>query len=137
MQKVWVTRRQFSVHLWVALVIPLLSCELYAEGKAIEKNAMQISLERSGGFTGIPLTVTLDTETLAPDRATQLRHLVEAADFFHLPSTLSTSAQPDRFEYAVTVREGDRSHTITVSEAAIPAPLRPLLDWLMATARSH
>ncbi|MBW4578713.1 MAG: hypothetical protein KME42_03955 [Tildeniella nuda ZEHNDER 1965/U140] len=98
---------------------------------------MQISLERSGGFTGMPLTITVDTATLNPDRATQLRQLLEAADFFRLPSTPSAPAQPDRFEYAVTVREGDRSHTVTVSEAAIPAPLKPLLDWLMATARSH
>ena len=98
---------------------------------------MQITLERSGGFTGIPLTVKVDTAALSPDQVTQLRHLVDATDFFHLPATLSAPAQPDRFEYVVTLQEGDRKHTITVGEAAVPERLRPLLSWLMATARQQ
>lgn len=97
---------------------------------------MQISLQRSGGFTGIPLTITVDTATLSPAQATQVRHWVEAADFFCLSSS-SMPAQPDRFEYEVTVREGDRAHTITVGDAAIPEPLRPLLSWLLEAARSR
>ncbi len=97
---------------------------------------MQISLERSGGFTGIPLTITVDTATLSSAQATQVRHWVEASDFFRLSSP-STPAQPDRFEYEVTVRDGDRSHTVTVGEAAIPEPLRPLLSWLIEAARSR
>ena len=137
MQRLFVTRRQLAVHLGMALVVPFLSAGLYPTGNVIEKNAMQITLERSGGFTGIPLTITVDTASLSPDQATQLRHLVEAADFFHLPAAPSTPAQPDRFEYEVTVQEGDRKHTLTFGEVAVPEALRPLLNWLMETARSH
>jgi len=98
---------------------------------------MQITVERSGGFTGMPLTLSIDTAHLAPEQATHLRHLVEAADFFHLPATVSVPAQPDRFEYEVTVREGDRKHTVTVGEAAMPERLKPLLAWVIEAARQR
>ncbi len=98
---------------------------------------MQITVDRSGGFTGLPLTITVDTADLSPDQAAQLRGLVEAVDFFHLPATTSEPPQPDRFDYEITVQEGDRTHTLTVGEAAIPEPLRPLLTWIMATRRSE
>ncbi len=96
---------------------------------------MQITVERSGGFTGLPLTITVDTADLSPDQAAQLRGLVEAVDFFHLPTTLAAPPQPDRFDYEITIQEGDRTHTHTVGEAAIPEPLRLLLTWIMATRR--
>lgn len=96
---------------------------------------MHISFERRGGFTGIPVTIDVNTDTLSPDEASQLHHLVEAAGFFQLPSTLPAPAQPDRFQYTVTVQEKDHSHTITVGESAVPATLQSLLDALMDVAR--
>jgi hypothetical protein len=135
MESIPVTRRQFSVQLGAALVMPLLTRIVYPKDATVEKKAMQITLERSGGFTGIPLTITVDTATLSPDQVTQLRHFVETADFFHMPAAPSIPAQPDRFEYEVTVQEGDRTHTVTFGEVAVPEPLRPLLNWLMETAQ--
>jgi hypothetical protein len=92
---------------------------------------MQIRLERSGGITGIPVTVTVDTSVLSPEAIAYLHRLIEAAHFFDLPATLPAAPQPDRFQYKVTVQEGDRSHTITVAETVIPDGLRPLLTWLI------
>ena len=98
---------------------------------------MQISFERSGGFAGIPVTLTVDPASLPTDAATQLRHLVKAADFFHLPAELPAPAQPDRFYYRVTVEEYGQKHTVTVGEAGVPNTLKPLLDWLMEAARQR
>jgi hypothetical protein len=95
---------------------------------------MQITLERSGGFTGMPLTIAVDSAQLPPDQAAQLRDWVAAANFFNQPAAAPTPAQPDRFEYCLTVQEGDRRHSITFGEAAMPPALRPLLSWLMARA---
>lgn len=92
---------------------------------------MQVSLERSGGFAGIPISITVDTATLPPDQASHLCHLVERADFFALPTNFVSPAQPDRFQYKVSVQEGDRQHTVTVRESSIPANLKPLIDWLI------
>ncbi|MBD2461796.1 hypothetical protein H6G89_12125 [Oscillatoria sp. FACHB-1407] len=96
---------------------------------------MQISMERSGGFTGIPLVVTVDTVTLSPAEAEHLRQLVNAADFFRLPEAIADTPQPDRFHYQITVQDNGQHHTVSVSESAMPAGLRPLVQWLTAAAR--
>lgn len=98
---------------------------------------MQVSFERSGGFTGISITVTLDSASLSADEATHLHHLVDAADFFNLPTAIAGSAQPDRFQYRVSIQEHNQQHTVTVKESAIPDTLKPLLDWLLDAARKR
>jgi hypothetical protein len=83
------------------------------------------------------MAAAADTETLAPNDAAHLRSLVEAADFFRLtPIMTGTTTRPDRFQYDITVEDGDRSHTVTVSESNVPSTLRPLLDWMQDAARS-
>ncbi|WP_416666370.1 protealysin inhibitor emfourin [Egbenema bharatensis] len=96
---------------------------------------MQVSFERRGGFTGIPIEVTVNTAALSPEETAQLHRLVEAARFFDLPAQMNDLPQPDRFYYKVTVWQGDRQHTVRVGESAVPPPLYPLLDWLMEAAR--
>jgi len=97
---------------------------------------MRMTFERTGGFAGITMTKVFDTSTLPESEANQLRQLVNAADFFRLPATItSTTPQPDRFQYQLTVEENGKQHTVEVSEQAVPGTLRPLLEWLMAAVR--
>ena len=97
---------------------------------------MRMTFERTGGFSGITITKVVDTATLPDNEAKQLRHLVDAADFFRLPKTItSRSPQPDRFGYQLTVEDNGKQHTVEVSEQAVPGTLRPLIDWLKAAAR--
>jgi hypothetical protein len=98
---------------------------------------MRVLFERSGGFAGIPLTLTIDLANLSPDEATQLNRLIEQADFFNLPTTISSAAKPDRFQYRVTIEGGDRHHTVSVGETAAPDTLKPLLNWLVEFARKQ
>ncbi|NJM71385.1 MAG: hypothetical protein HC862_14800 [Scytonema sp. RU_4_4] len=92
---------------------------------------MRISFERTGGFAGISRKKTIDTANIAANEADQLPQLVEAADFFNLPEKITASTtQPDRFQYKLTVENEGREHTVTISEAAIPGTLRPLIEWL-------
>lgn len=95
---------------------------------------MKITFERTGGFAGMVLSVVVDTTTLEPAAAQQVSLLVEAADFFQLPSVCA-SPQPDRFQYKLSITEHTRQHTVLMGESAIPGTLRPLLDWLTQTAR--
>jgi hypothetical protein len=139
---VQLTRHRFLLFSWaVFLSLPidvlLMSCEIPSDISAIKSNTMRISLKRSGGFTGIPLTVTVDTATLSSEEAIQLQHMVEAADFFHLPATIPAAPQPDRFQYQVTVEQQDRTHRVSVGESAIPPTLKPLLNRLMDAARRN
>lgn len=96
---------------------------------------MRISFERSGGFAGLMMAVSIDTAKLAPNEANQVKSLVEEADFFGLPEAITASTQPDRFQYHLTVAEKKRRHSVTVSESSIPCNLKPLVDWLMDAAR--
>lgn len=97
---------------------------------------MKMTFERTGGFAGLTITKVVDTATLPTNAANQLRQLIDAADFFHLPATISpTTPQADRFRYQLTAEENGKQHTVEVSEQAVPGTLRPLIDWLMAAAR--
>jgi hypothetical protein len=97
---------------------------------------MRISFQRTGGFAGITRTTTVDTDSLPAHEAEVLPRLVEAADLFKLPAQItSSSSQCDRFQYKLTVEDQDQQHTVTVSEAAIPGTLRPLIEWLNQIAQ--
>ncbi|KAM3102112.1 protealysin inhibitor emfourin [Phormidesmis sp. 146-20] len=95
---------------------------------------MKISFERSGGFAGLIMTTSIDTETLSPTEANQVCQMVEAADFFNLPTTIA-APQPDRFHYQITIEERDRLHTIQIDESVMPDRLSPLIEWMTETAR--
>jgi hypothetical protein len=98
---------------------------------------MRVSLKRSGGFAGVSMQTTVDTATLPPAEAAQLQNLVAAADFFRLPETIASRGQPDRFQYQLAIEENGRQHTVTVGESAMPGPLNPLIEWMMAKIRQR
>ena len=99
---------------------------------------MRISFERTGGFAGISKKTTVDTATLPPNQANELPRLVEAADLFNLPEKItSPNPQVDRFQYKLTVEDQGKQHTVTVSEAALPGTLRPLIEWLNQVGRRN
>ena len=82
------------------------------------------------------LTASLDTETLPPAEADHLRRLVAAARFFDQPtSRQSATREADRFQYQVTVKEGDRIKKVELDESSVPEKLQPLLDYLTDSAR--
>ncbi len=96
---------------------------------------MYISLERSGGVTGMPITIAINTDSLSSNEVSQLRQLVENSGFFELPAATTEMTQPDRFQYKVIVCDGDRQHTVKIGETAVNNNLKPLLDWLIAAAQ--
>jgi hypothetical protein len=99
---------------------------------------MKITFQRSGGFAGVRVSKTLDTADLTPTDASKLQQLITAADFFRLPETITASKpQPDRFQYRVTVADNEQEHTVMMSEEVLPQSLRPLVEWLMQTARAR
>jgi hypothetical protein len=97
---------------------------------------MRITFSRSGGVAGVRLRTTVNEEDLSAPHAARLRRLVKAADCFQLPKQLAADPkQPDRFQYELTLEDGERRHAITIDdEAATPALLK-LLEWLTDVAR--
>ncbi len=97
---------------------------------------MRIEFKRSGGFMGLSLSTTVDTDSLAVQEADDLKRLVEAAGFFTLPATLKSTKGADQFTYRLTIESGDQRHTVEVSDSVAPESLRPLLQRLTSMARS-
>lgn len=92
---------------------------------------MKVSIVRGGGLAGLVTTTAADADSLAPEDAKELRAKVEEAGVFDLPSTLTTGRpQADRFNYAVTVEDEGREHTILASEEALPPSVRSLVSWV-------
>ena len=97
----------------------------------------RITFQRSGGFTGRTISLTLNLESLPADQASTLNGLLAKADFFNLSTDSAKRPAPDEFIYAVTVETDKQSHTIRTSDTAAPESLRPLLDDLSLRARTQ
>ena len=93
---------------------------------------MKISFERTGGFANIPLQHEVDTEKLPPERAQKLHQLVEGARPFDQPAKPASADanMPDQFQYELTFKDDDRTHTMRTNDVAASGKLAELLDWL-------
>lgn len=98
---------------------------------------MQVLFERTGGFAGLRLSISVDSQSLEQEELEQLQDELIRADFFHLPTMIDEPIGADRFEYRISVEWGEQSHSVTVSETAIPDDLRPLVNRLERMLRTH
>lgn len=104
--------------------------------QTLERKTLQVKWERTGGFAGMRMAATIDSESLSEEEARRLSELVDAADFFELPEEIGTLAGgADRFLYTLTVEMEGRRHTVHTGEAAAPPGLRALIRWLSIAAR--
>jgi hypothetical protein len=42
----------------------------------------------------------------------------------------------DRFQFDLTIEDGDRSHTVSIAEEAAPPELKALLAWLQKNLKA-
>lgn len=97
---------------------------------------MKILLKRTGGFTGIPLNVAIDTDQRPEEERKTLSALVGAAQFFSLPAKIPSPGRgADRFQYRITVETPQKSHTVEVGESAVPDSLQPLIAHVISLGR--
>ena len=98
---------------------------------------MRIEFVRSGGFAGMRLAATIDTQDLPAGQGATLEKMIAETGFFDLPEQIKpASPGPDRFEYQVQVSSAAQKHSINVSESVMPERLRPLFDLLTSLAMS-
>jgi len=99
---------------------------------------MKVQFQTSGGiayFPGLAKPVTIDTAQ-APQDADMLARQLADADFFNLPSVANSPA-PRSFDaqtYTITIDDGQRQHTVQVSEPITDPNLRALVDHLRLLA---
>jgi hypothetical protein len=98
---------------------------------------MRIHFERTGGFAGLRISGIVDTISLPTDEQKNLLKMVEAADFFNLPSTIhSDRSIPDGFQYVVTIEDGNRKNSINATGEGASSELQALLRKLTVLSRS-
>ena len=101
---------------------------------------MRIEIRTQGGiaaFPGLSTPRVLETDAAPAEVADELAQLVEAADFFKLPSRVS-SLPPGAADFryvAITVEDEARSHTVEAVEPIDDAALRRLIDRVRDAAR--
>ncbi len=104
---------------------------------------MKIRFRMEGGiafFPGLARPVTVDSDSLPPGEAAQLRALVDAAGLFELPAAVppAAGAPPargaDRREYSIEVEDGDRRHAVRISDPVGAPALSELVRYLRGKA---
>ncbi len=98
---------------------------------------MKISFERSGGFMGRNISLSLDLDDLPTDQALTLKRLVNESNFFKLKATPPAPREPDGFTYSITIETETEHHTLSAGDTNFPPNLRPLLENLVERARAH
>jgi hypothetical protein len=96
---------------------------------------MHVTIQRTGGFAGIPVIKSIDAASLSASEIDDLEQMIESARFFALPALIPSKSQPDRFEYQITVEQNGKKHSVTAAEPALPPELKPLVDWMMGVGR--
>ena len=99
---------------------------------------MRMQVKAEGGFAGpipgLSKPIILDSDTLPPQEAEEMRQLVAAAHFFELPAQ---QPQPQRGAdyrtYTISIDNGERHHSVQFTELVADPHLRNLL----AFARKH
>ncbi len=100
---------------------------------------IRVTIERSGGFTGIAATTVLDAASLPAADRVRLESLVQAAGFFGppLPGPLGEPG-PDHFQYDITVdTNGGTRRTLQAGEPGLPEELRQLIGLVREKAASR
>jgi len=98
---------------------------------------MQIRYLQSGGFSGLRKTSVVNTLLLPAHEAKKVQDLVESAGFFTLPEKFpKPKSGADYFTYSLTIEDGNRSHSVEVSEPSAPESLRPLIRYLAVSRKS-
>lgn len=113
----------------------LLICNFNA---ILVEQPFHIWFERSGGFTGIPTQVEVDSRSLSTEEAEKLWQLIEDSGFFEANKNDSIpEGLPDQFQYKITIEHGGNNLKVALSQASIPDNLHPLINYLTQKARSQ
>jgi hypothetical protein len=95
----------------------------------------KILFERTGGFMGRKVSVTINLDDLPNEQAEALGELLDEVDFFDLPADLTQPAMPDAYTYNITVFSDEGQHSVRCNDTTAPNDLRPLLEELSRQAR--
>jgi hypothetical protein len=102
---------------------------------------MRVQFQTEGGiayFPGLATPQTIDVEALDDQARRELVELIDKAKFFDLPRELPAAPGAADFQTnVVTIEDGERRHTVRVSDASGHPELQTLIARLRSLAASQ
>jgi len=98
---------------------------------------MKVSIVKGGGFAGMTKTTTCDSAALPAEQVATLEAMVKQAGLFDLPKDREQTKQPDRFNYELTIEDGDKNHIVRLAEEDLSPDVRSLIDWVNSSPGSE
>lgn len=97
---------------------------------------MKIYFEQSGGLAGIVNNISINSDSLDPQEASEIQRLVDNANFFVLPSEPAAPLRgADYLEYKLTIETNEnKKHSIKTTDLTMPPNIGPLIRYLRRKA---
>lgn len=100
---------------------------------------MIIEFQRKGGFGGVTISTTVDTNKLSSEESKKIQSMVEASNFFNIESNINASeikGSADLFKYKISIKnnDGKTKHTLETTDLNMDDRIRPLVDYLQEEA---
>jgi hypothetical protein len=97
---------------------------------------MKIYFKQSGGLTGIDNDISINSDSLDPQEASELQRLVDNSHFFDLHlNPIAPSRGADYLEYKITIETNDnKKHSIKTTDLTMPPNIAPLIRYLRRKA---
>jgi len=95
-----------------------------------------INFKRTGGTMGKEMSMDFELENMPGELGQRLQNLLLESNFFEIPVVHNLLANPDEYEYMITVVAGNSLHSVHVSDTEMPKSLRPLVEELTKLARA-
>ena len=98
--------------------------------------SMKIYFEESGGLAGIANNISINSDSLDPQEASELQRLVDNTNFFDLPSEPAAPLRgADYLEYKITIEtNNNKKHSIKTTDLTLPPYVAPLIRYLRRKA---
>ena len=94
---------------------------------------MKISFVQSGGFMEVPTGWELDTEEFTPDKAQELKRIVNTSRISTSGEFFSRLAR-DLQQYRITIEDNGLTISVTYDDSTLPTTARLLIDYLQELA---
>lgn len=108
--------------------------------KSANQVGVRVQFKTTGGiahFPGLAKPTVIDSNQLNAEEAKKLTQLIEAADFFELPTKISTTSPgaADYRQYTITIEDQQKKHTVELTEPIQSVALQELITFLRAKGK--
>jgi hypothetical protein len=96
---------------------------------------MKITVEKSGGFAGIPSTNEIDADELPSSLEGTVRQLLHPKKLTVKQSLKQAKGAADYFNYKIIIQDGNKDRIIECNEIHMDSSLKSLISYIQKNAR--